>query len=180
MDLRAPFRHLGDVAFMPLRDAVLAQPPAAWLEQTLRQRTYDVHHQTQSIVLLFCDELWPDGAVHREAGWARLADIAMPLAETLVARHYRPGGTILRAMAAKLLAGGRIAPHVDSLPSFRIGHRIHVPLTTNPGVRFTIDGRPLAMRSGQAYEINNQRLHSVMNAGAEDRITFIFDYVPPQ
>jgi hypothetical protein len=33
---------------------------------------------------------------------------------------------------------------------------------------------------GQAYEINNQLTHSVMNKGTEARIHFIFDYVPPQ
>jgi hypothetical protein len=33
---------------------------------------------------------------------------------------------------------------------------------------------------GQAYEINNQKAHGVMNKGSEDRITFIFDYVPPE
>ena len=31
---------------------------------------------------------------------------------------------------------------------------------------------------GQAYEINNQKTHSVMNKGPTDRINFIFDYVP--
>jgi hypothetical protein len=35
------------------------------------------------------------------------------------------------------------------------------------------------MEVGQACEINNQRMHSVMNGGAEDRITSIFDYLPP-
>ena len=42
-----------------------------------------------------------------------------------------------------------------------------------------IDGRPYQLKVGQAYEINNQKMHSVMNKGSEDRITFIFDYVPP-
>lgn len=32
--------------------------------------------------------------------------------------------------------------------------------------------------SVKAYEINNQKTHSVMDKGSEDRITFIFDYVP--
>jgi hypothetical protein len=32
---------------------------------------------------------------------------------------------------------------------------------------------------GEAYELNNQEMHSVMNKGSEDRTTFIFDYVPP-
>ena len=79
----------------------------------------------------------------------------------------------------KLLSGGKIAPHIDTHPSFHRGHRIHVPITTNPRVRFMIDGRPHQLQVGQAYEINNQKNHSVMNKGSEDRITFIFDYVPP-
>jgi hypothetical protein len=32
---------------------------------------------------------------------------------------------------------------------------------------------------GRAYEINNQLPHSVLNTGSEDRISFIFDYLPP-
>jgi hypothetical protein len=43
-----------------------------------------------------------------------------------------------------------------------------------------IDGRPYKFQVGEAYEINNQKMHSVMNKGTEDRITFIFDYVPPE
>jgi hypothetical protein len=42
-----------------------------------------------------------------------------------------------------------------------------------------IDGRPYQLEVGKAYELNNQKNHSVMNKGKEDRITFIFDYVPP-
>ena len=57
-------------------------------------------------------------------------------------------------------------------------HRIHVPITTNPRVRFMIGGRPYQFKVGEAYEINNQKQHSVANKGKEDRITFIFDYVP--
>ena len=174
-----PYRDLGEAATGPLREVVLAQDEVAWREFDHRQRAYDVHHDTESIVLLFCDDVWPGAAVTRMPGWARLADIAVPLMDEVIARHYQPGGTILRAMAAKLKTGGRIAPHIDALPSFRAGHRIHTPLTTGPGVRFTIDGRPCPMQVGRWYEINNQLPHSVMNAGAEDRINFIFDYVPP-
>ena len=83
-------------------------------------------------------------------------------------------------MCAKLLSGKVIKPHVDQHPSFHAGHRIHVPITTNPRVRFMIDGRPQRMQIGNVYEINNQKRHSVMNKGSEGRINFIFDYVPPE
>ena len=115
----------------------------------------------------------------RESGWDLLGDAALPLMQDIIKRHYPPGGIVIRAMAAKLLSGGKITPHRDSHKSFHAGHRIHVPITTNPRVRFMIDGRPYQFEVGQAYEINNQKKHSVMNKGKEDRITFIFDYVPP-
>ena len=56
---------------------------------------------------------------------------------------------------------------------------IHIPIYTNPRVRFMIGGRPYQFEVGKVYEINNQKRHSVMNKGAEGRINFIFDYVPP-
>jgi hypothetical protein len=96
----------------------------------------------------------------------------------IIERFYPPGGTIIRAVAAKLAAGGRIILHTDSGKSFAYGHRIHIPVTTNKLVRFMIDGRPYRFEIGHVYEINNQKTHSVMNAGKEDRINFIFDYVP--
>ena len=115
----------------------------------------------------------------KEPGWARFAELAVPVMHEIIGRAYPPGGTIIRAMAAKLMAGGRIVPHRDAHPSFAAGHRIHVPIRTNPRVRFMIDGRPYQLQVGEAYEINNQKVHSVMNKGAQDRINFIFDYVPP-
>ena len=163
-----------------LRDAVLAQEDAAWFESEYRQRTYHHHDQTESIVLVFTDgSNWPDSAVQKCPGWERLSDAAVPLMREIIGKHYPPGGEVIRAMAAKLLPGGKIKTHADVHASFRCGHRIHVPMTTNRRVWFTIDGRPYQLEVGQAYEVNNQKQHSVANRGAEERITFIFDYVPP-
>ncbi|MDZ7644378.1 MAG: aspartyl/asparaginyl beta-hydroxylase domain-containing protein [Woeseiaceae bacterium] len=179
MDIGTDQRCLGPVDTEPLRDRVLGQAPEAWTEQAVRQQLYEVHRDTESIVMLFCDEEWPDGEIYRESGWNRLADVATPVIDGIIDTYYEPGGIVLRAMAAKLKAGGRINPHRDKLHSFHIGHRVHVPLTTNNAVRFTIGGKPYAFDVGNAYEINNQKVHSVMNLGRDDRITFIFDYVPP-
>ena len=178
MDIGVEQKCLGEVDIQPLRDRILEQPTAAWQEQLSRQQTYEVHKDTESIVLLFCDEGWPDGEIYREPGWDRLADVAMPLINGIVESWYEPGGTILRAMAAKLKVNGRIRPHRDTLTSFRMGHRIHIPITSSEYVRFTIAGKPFAFEPGKAYELNNQMVHSVVNMGDEDRITFIFDYVP--
>jgi Aspartyl/Asparaginyl beta-hydroxylase len=180
MDIGAPLRSFGKVSMETLAEAILAQDDAAWNENVQRQKDYEVHEQTRSIVLLFANvEDWPLIEVSKQPGWDRLAKLAVPVMHEIIRNWYPPGGTIIRAMAAKLLAGGRILPHRDTHPSFGAGHRIHVPIVTNPRVRFMIDGRPYQLQVGEAYEINNQKVHSVMNKGTADRINFIFDYVPP-
>ena len=181
MDIETPLRELGPVDSRALAETVLSQEPDAWREELHRQESYDVHRQTESIVLVFTEhDDWPNITVKKEPGWDRLAAAALPVMHRIIGQFYPVGGTIIRAMAAKLLAGGKIASHRDAHPSFHMGHRIHVPITTNPRVRFMIDGRPYRFQVGHAYEINNQKTHGVMNKGIEDRITFIFDYVPPQ
>ena len=180
MDIGVPIRCFGQVGMETLGAAILDQDEAAWNENVQRQNDYEVHEQTRSIVLLFAEVGdWPACEVSKQPGWDRLAKFAMPVMHEIIGKWYPPGGTIIRAMAAKLLAGGRILPHRDSHPSFAAGHRIHVPISTNPRVRFMIDGRPYQLEVGQAYEINNQKVHSVMNKGDADRINFIFDYLPP-
>lgn len=179
MNIDVPLKDLGDIDASGLIDAVLGLDNKAWLANVNRQNDYEVHRRTQSVVLVFCDGPMHNLEVSKQPGWDLLADVAVPVMHDLIGRLYPPGGTIIRAMAAKLLSGGRINPHFDSHTSFRRSHRIHVPITTNNRVRFIIDGRPFRFEVGKAYEINNQKTHSVMNSGAEDRITFIFDYLPP-
>lgn len=180
MNIDTPLRELGTVDSAALRDAILAQDDAAWEEDNYGQEAFEVHRNTKSIVLVFVDlDRWPEIVVSQEPGWPRLSGVALPLMNDIISRLYPPGGMVIRAMAAKLLAGKKITPHVDRHQSFHRGHRIHVPITTNPRVRFMIDGQPYQLKVGEAYELNNQKMHSIMNKGSEDRITFIFDYVPP-
>ncbi len=181
MDIDTPLRELGPIGSDALREAILAQDEIAWKEDKYRQEEFEVHHSTESIVVVFVDiDEWPNIVVNQEPGWPRLSEVALPLMNEIIKRFYAPGGTVIRAMAAKLLAESVITPHTDKHPSFHCGHRIHVPITTNPRVRFMIDGQQYQFKVGEAYEINNQKMHSVMNKGAEDRITFIFDYVPAE
>ena len=181
MDIGVPLRELGEYDISPLRDLILGLDEEAWLGNTYRQEEYEVHQRTQSIVMVFSDGSgWPDIEVRKEPGWDVLAAQALPLIHRIIADHYPPGGCIIRAMAARLEAGGIIKPHRDTHPSFHYGHRIHIPIYTNERVRFMIDGRPYKLAVGKVYEINNQLQHSVMNKGKEGRINVIFDYVPPQ
>lgn len=181
MKIDTPLKDLGSIDIENLKSCILNQDEAAWQENTLRQQAYKVHAQTETLVMIFCDdENWPNIDVTKEAGWSRIAEAALPVMHQIIDSHYEKGGTIIRAMAARLKAGGRIRPHIDHLNTFRISHRIHIPITTNDRVRFMLDGRPYQMEVGRVYEINNQLTHGVINSGKEDRINFIFDYITPQ
>ncbi len=180
MDIDVPLRELGAIDTTALSDAIFSQEDSAWHEDESRQESFYVHNQTWSIILVFVDDTkWPDRHVRKGPGWNRLADVALPVMEEIIEKHYPTGGEVIRAMAARLRAGENIKAHSDAHASFHCAHRIHVPISTNPKVRFYINGRPYQFEIGQAYEINNQKQHSVVNKGDEDRITFIFDYIPP-
>jgi len=180
MDIDVPLRELGAIDATALRDVIFSQEDAAWLEDESRQKSFYMHDQTRSIVLLSLDDRkWPQRYVSKGPGWKRLAHVAVPVMQEIIKKHYPTGGEVIRAIVASLKVGENIKAHTDGHQSFHCAHRIHVPISTNPKVWFTIGGRPYQFKIGQAYEINNMKQHSVVNKGDEDRLTFIFDYVPP-
>lgn len=179
MNIGVPFKELGPVDAAALAAAVRKLDEQAWIDCDIRQKSYDVHRQTKSIVLVFAQG-WPDIRVSKYPGWNLLASQAMPVVNEVLNAHYPPGGEIIRLMVANLVAGGSIDEHYDADPSFAVGHRIHVPLQTNPDVRFLIEGKRYVMEEGKAYEINNLKFHEVHNEGTADRYHLIFDYVAPQ
>jgi len=180
MDIDVALRELGAIDTTALCDAIFNQEDAAWLEDESRQKSFYMHNQTRSLVLLSLDDTnWPERNVSKGPGWDRIADVALPVMEEIIKKHYPTGGDVIRAVVANLRAGANIKAHTDGHASFHCAHRIHVPISTNPKVWFTIGGRPYQFKTGQAYEINNVKQHSVVNKGDEDRLTFIFDYIPP-
>lgn len=179
MKLETAIRDLGPVNYTGLKSAVQSVPEQAWLEDTLRQEKFvDFHQQTQTIILLFCDG-WPDIKISRRSGWDLFAPHVGPIIKPILETYYRPKGFVIRAMLAKLMAGGLISPHEDVHPSFAVSHRVHVPIITNGMVDFTIGEETFNLKEGVAYEINNLETHGVHNRSGEDRVHFIFDYAEP-
>ena len=178
MLLHEPTTPLGTFDCRALSEKVLSLDEGAWAGDPRRQQDYDVHAQTQSIILLFC-EGWPKMTIVRGNGWDLLASEAVPVMDEIVRRRYPPGGSVIRAMMARLLPGCRIARHLDSHPSFSVAHRIHVPLATNADVDFVVGDERVPPRLHFAFELNNRLYHRVANNGSTSRIHFIFDYAPP-
>ena len=58
MKFKGRVRELATVDAQAFRDKVLSLDEEWWHKDAIRQERYEVHKQTQSIVMLFCDG-WP-------------------------------------------------------------------------------------------------------------------------
>ncbi|MDP9065995.1 MAG: aspartyl/asparaginyl beta-hydroxylase domain-containing protein [Pseudomonadota bacterium] len=177
MLIDGPIRPLGYVDCRRLTERVLACEESAWFADARRQDDYEVHVETQSIILVFFSG-WPEVRVTHAAGWDRFGDLALPIMQELVGRHYPAGGMVLRVILARVPAKRRIERHLDTHPSFSVAHRIHVPLAINPDVEFIVGMERIPLRIHHAFELNNAMPHSVSNDGDTARIHMIFDYSP--
>ena len=75
----------------------------------------------------------------------------------------------------ELRRGGIIPEHTDGGGMLTTHHRIHIPLVSDPAVKFTIDHKDYYLEPGHGYEINNQLLHEVKNESNTARIHMIID-----
>ena len=76
----------------------------------------------------------------------------------------------------RLKAGARIKPHRDGGLAMEFGQaRLHIPLSSNDGVRFKVGGRTVPMHRGELWYINADMEHEVCNSGSADRINIVID-----
>ena len=75
----------------------------------------------------------------------------------------------------ELRRGGIIPEHSDTGKMLTTHHRIHIPLVSDPAVKFTLDHKDYYLEPGYGYEINNQLTHEVRNESNIDRIHMIID-----
>ena len=189
MNFPGNFFHIGDLDVTELKDLVLNLTEEQWESFALRQKRYEVHQHTQTIGLVYDPDF-------RHSHPTRLPTLQMFEAELrpalwMTADHFeesRTGqqligengpGYFIRATLVRLKAGCSIAAHQDKNFSLTHSHRIHLPIITNDKVLFIVGNETINMREGQLFEINNRRMHSVHNNGADDRVHLILDFVMP-
>lgn len=159
----------------PIREKTAQIEAAVWAESDRSER-FEVHRQTQSVVLIqFSEHL--HGSPVEQPLYADFREVLQPVVEH-IARFYQDNGFVVRVLLAKLLAGGTIEEHVDFGYSLLGVHRIHVPIVTNDDVLFHVGGESKNMRAGEFWEIDNSQKHAVDNNSKEDRIHLIVDWMP--
>jgi len=72
--------------------------------------------------------------------------------------------------------GGEIRSHFDLHTNFQFGLvRLHVPIETNPDVRFEIGGQPCRWKEGELWYGDFSTSHSVKNEGSVRRVHMVID-----
>lgn len=170
-------RKLGPVDIVALRAAVLAIPEDVWAaENAGKPNRFEALGATRHIVFRFIDSPRDWRGSHDRPAWAPWRDLLEPVLARAVSDYGYQRGVFPRVMLARMPPGGVIHPHIDANPAAKWPHKIHVPLTTNPGVVSFFGGEERHFPLGEAVEVDNLGPHWVRNDGATDRIHLIFEY----
>lgn len=87
-------------------------------------------------------------------------------------------GTLFNIQFSLLEPKSEIKKHYDDGLLFTLSNRIHLPLCTNNEVLFYLGDRKFNLKINQLVEINNKKIHSVINNSDQPRIHLILDYLP--
>ena len=164
-----------DFDVSPLKHKLLQTPEETW-RQSGRENRFEVHKQTQALLLIHDDDFRHTDPTYRPL-YSQFEDELKPLIDT-ISDYYQHNGFVVRLLFAKLRAGGKIPAHFDGLYSLINCHRIHIPIITNDDNEFFVGGERKTLRAGEIWEINNATVHAVDNNSSEDRVHLILDWVP--
>ena len=87
------------------------------------------------------------------------------------------GVTVGRTRLMRLSGGAEVIPHVDQGYYWSDRVRVHVPIITQPGVRFECGAAALNMREGECWIFDTWRMHRVLNEDDRSRIHLVCDTV---
>jgi hypothetical protein len=82
-----------------------------------------------------------------------------------------------RSRLMRLSGQAEVTPHVDTNYYWREHMRVHVPIVTQPTVRFHCGDSVINMRAGECWIFDTWRLHKVLNDDSRARIHLVADTV---
>ena len=167
------------LAFDPdrLRTDLAAVEAMAWTDHFVKQN-YDgqwdvlpLRHQAGATHPIMKAYTPPDDATEYVDDEGLLAHT--PYFREVLAAFRAP---LKAARLMRLTPGSRIKEHHDHDLAADWGQaRIHVPITTNPGVTFLLNRVAVPMRPGEAWYLRLSDPHAVTNDGDCDRVHLVID-----
>src|SRR5262249_41357642 len=82
-----------------------------------------------------------------------------------------------RSRLMRLSGQAEVTPHVDINYYWRERVRVHVPIKTQPSVRFMCGDAEVNMAAGECWIFDTWRRHLVVNANDDERIHLVADTV---
>lgn len=84
--------------------------------------------------------------------------------------------TVFAARLMRLAPGSVIKEHTDVGLQFEEGvARVHIPVLTNPGVEFVLNGSRVLLAAGSCWYLRLSDPHRVANRGDTDRVHLVVD-----
>jgi len=84
-----------------------------------------------------------------------------------------------RVRLMRLRPGGHILRHSDPLHTIARGLvRLHLPMLTNPDVRFTVNDVRVPLQAGEMWHVDVRFPHEVANLGSTMRVHLVMDFLP--
>ncbi len=80
-----------------------------------------------------------------------------------------------RSRLMRLAPGAKVPEHADASYHWFNRVRLHIPVLTQPEVRFHCDGKTVHMAAGEAWLFDNWRRHSVDNDSTAERVHLVAD-----
>lgn len=80
-----------------------------------------------------------------------------------------------RSRLMRLAPGANVPEHADINYHWHTRVRLHIPVFTQPAVRFHCDGEAVHMAAGEAWIFDNWRRHHVENKADQERIHLVAD-----
>lgn len=147
-----------------LRAEVVALPQTAWVDHPDRVAG-------NSAARLISAGGAETDAVHGQmlpTAWLE----AMPYVQQVLASF---GLVWSRSRLMRLAPGATVPEHADINYHWHTRVRLHIPIFTQPAVRFHCDGEAAHMAAGEAWIFDNWRRHHVENGADQDRIHLVAD-----
>ena len=168
------FELIDNIDISNLKSKVKKYNQKQWNEFNFRQKTFDVHKKTQTIPLIYNENIdkTPIECDDFKNFEQEMYDVWKVL------RSSYSYGSIVRAILVKLSKNSKIDRHIDGGKGLEDCIRHHIPIITNKKVLFTVDDETINMKAGEIWRIDNlNKYPSVVNNSKYDRVHLIVEWL---
>lgn len=149
-----------------------------WCRNTSRQKTFDVHRNTNTIFNTDFPNNWNGIGYPIKHHEPINIELKNEIDNYISMFEKRYNGKVGKSMLISLKPESFIYPHVDEGHYLTSCKRCHLVIQTNDFVHFFAGNEWIVLDEGDCFELNNQSTHSVVNYSNMPRIHLLIDIIP--